>query len=154
MRSTSSMTLAAIVTVAVVLAAACSSSSSTGGGETGAAPQQSVETGPPLEFNLPRSYIPSPGFCRIYYPRRPEESDRLQAQSCTNIEYSVMTGGIVLYRPRDGSRNVHVCYMSRSEPGVVDGIDAVSIDKLRVVRVILPRMRRTADDTQSCTYNP
>ena len=154
MQGTSSMGLAAMVVVAAVGATACSSSSASGGRDTGEAPQQSLETGPPLEFDLPQSYIPSPGFCRIYYPERPEESDFLQAQSCSNIEYSVMTGGIVLYRPRDGSRNVHVCYMSRSEPSVVDGIDVVSIDKRRVVRVILPRMRRTADDTQRCTYNP
>ncbi len=154
MRRTDSIAFLAVVLTASVLAAACSSSSSGGGGDSGAAPQQSIESGPPLEFNLPRSYIPSPGFCRIYYPDRPAESDLLQAQSCSNIEHTVMTGGVVLFRPRDGSRNVHVCYMSRSEPGVVDGIDAVSVDRMRIVRVILPRMRRTADNTQLCTYNP
>jgi hypothetical protein len=113
-----------------------------------------METGPPLEFDLPRNMIPSPGLCRIYYPRRPDESMHLQAQGCNNIENTVNLGGVILFRPRDGSRNVHVCHMSRSEQGVVDGIDAVSVDRLRVVRVVLPRIRRTAANTQPCTYVP
>jgi len=153
MHRTRSAASLALVAVLVVIAA-CGGSTSSAGGDQAAAPQQSLETGPPLEFPLPRSYIPSPGLCRIYYPDRPAESDYLQAQGCNDIENTVMTGGIVLYRPRDGSRNVHVCYMSRSDQGVVDGIDAVSVDRLRVVRVILPRMRRTTGNTQLCTYNP
>ena len=143
----------ALVGVVAILVA-CGVSSSSGGGDQASAPQQSLETGPPLEFDLPRSYIPSPGLCRIYYPRRPAESDYLQAQGCDNIEHAANLEGVVLYRPRDSSRNVHICYMSRSEQGVVDGIDVVSVDKLRVVRVILPRMRRTAENTQRCTWNP
>jgi hypothetical protein len=147
--------LVAFFTVVGVVAilVACGSSTSEGGDQA-SAPQQSLETGPPLEFDLPRSYIPSPGLCRIYYPRRPAESDVLLAQGCDNIENAVQLEGVVLYRPRDGSRNVHICYMSRSEQGVVDGIDVVSVDKLRVVRVILPRIRRTAENTQKCMYNP
>ena len=137
----------------VAMLVACGGSTSEGGDQA-SAPQQSLETGPPLEFDLPRSYIPSPGLCRIYYPRRPAESDVLLAQGCDNIENAVQLEGVVLYRPRDGSRNVHICYMSRSEQGVVDGIDVVSVDKLRVVRVILPRIRRTAENTQKCMYNP
>lgn len=137
----------------VAILVACGGSTSEGGDQA-SAPQQSIETGPPLEFDLPRSYIPSPGLCRIYYPRRPAESDVLLAQGCDNIENAVQLEGVVLYRPRDGSRNVHICYMSRSEQGVVDGIDVVSVDKLRVVRVILPRIRRTAENTQKCMYNP
>jgi hypothetical protein len=147
--------LVAFFTVVGVVAilVACGGSTSEGGDQA-SAPQQSLETGPPLEFDLPRSYIPSPGLCRIYYPRRPAESDVLLAQGCDNIENAVQLEGVVLYRPRDGSRNVHICYMSRSEQGVVDGIDVVSVDKLRVVRVILPRIRRTAENTQKCMYNP
>ena len=142
----------ALVGVMAILVA-CGGSTSEGGDQS-AAPQQSIESGPPLDFPLPRNMIPSPGLCRIYYPQRPQESEFLQAQGCDNIENAVNLGGVVLFRPRDGSRNVHVCYMSRSEQGVVDGIDAVSVDRLRVVRVVFPRMRRTAENTQRCTYNP
>ncbi len=152
MHKTRLLAFFALVGVAAILVACGGSSSS--GGDHAAAPQQSLETGPPLEFDLPRSYIPAPGLCRIYYPRRPEESEYLQAQGCDNIENAVQLEGVILYRPRDDSRNVHVCHMSRSEQGVVDGIDAVSVDQLRMVRVILPRMRRTADNTQRCTFNP
>ena len=153
MHKTRLLAFFALVGVVAILVA-CGGSSSSGGGDQASAPQQSLETGPPLEFDLPRSYIPSPGLCRIYYPRRPDESDYLQAQGCDNIENAVQLEGVVLYRPRDGSRNVHVCYMSRSEQGVVDGIDKVSVDRLSIVGVILPRMRRLAYNTQRCTYNP
>jgi hypothetical protein len=112
------------------------------------------ETGPPLDFPLPRSYIPSPGLCRVYVPDRPGLSDNLQAMGCANIENTADLGTVVLYRPRDGSRNVHICYMSRSEQGVVDGIDVVSVDKLRIVSVLLPRLRRTAANTEKCTFSP
>ena len=147
--------LAALFALLGVMAilVACGGSTSEGGDQAPAA-NPNLETGPPLEFDLPRSYIPSPGLCRIYYPRRPAESDVLQAQGCNNIENTVNLGGVILFRPRDGSRNVHICYMSRSEQGVVDGIDAVSVDKLRIVRVVFPRLRRTADNTMPCTYVP
>ena len=145
--------LALLVLVAVLVA--CSSSTTSGGSQQTQRPEPMVEeTGPPLQFDLPQSYIPSPGLCRIYYPRRPAESDFLSARGCNGIENAVNLGGVVLYRPRDGSRNVHVCYMSRSEQGVADGIDVVSVDRLRVVRVIMPRMIRTAANTQLCTYTP
>jgi len=152
MQKTRLVAFFALVGVVAILVA-CGGSTSEGGDQA-SAPQRSLETGPPLEFDLPRSYIPSPGLCRIYYPTRPAESDFLQAQGCDNIENAVNLGGVILYRPRDGSRNVHVCYMSRGVQGVVDGIDAVNVDRLRVVRVILPRISRTADNTQGCTWHP
>ena len=154
MHKTRLLAFSALVALVAVLVA-CSSSTSSGGASQQSGAQPVVqESGPPLQFDLPQSYIPSPGLCRIYYPQRPDESDVLRAQGCGNIENAVNLGGVVLFRPRDGSRNVHVCYMSRSEQGVVDGIDVVSVDRLRVVRVILPRMSRRADNTQLCTYNP
>ncbi len=119
--------------------------------------QENTETGPPLEFDLPSSYIPSPGLCRIFYPREPETSSYLQARGCKDIEYAINVadiGAVILYRPKDGSRNFRVCWMSRSENGVVDGIDLFSVDKKRLIKVILPRIRRTAENTQKCDWNP
>ena len=119
--------------------------------------QENTETGPPLEFDLPSSYIPSPGLCRIFYPRALEESSYLQARGCKDIEYSINVtdlGAVILYRPKDGNRNFRVCWMSRSENGVVDGIDLFSVDKKRLIEVILPRLRRTAENTQKCDWDP
>lgn len=146
--------LVVFVAVGVVAMQACSSSSASSGSETrtttAAVPLD--ETGPPLSFTLPPSAIPSTGLCRIWVPDR-DESAQLQATGCNGIEYSAPLGSVVLYRPRDGSRNVHVCWMSTSETAVVDGIDAFSVDKLRLVREILPKMRRS-DESIKCTYNP
>ena len=135
-------------------AQACSSSSASSGSETrsttAAVPLD--ETGPPLSFTLPPSAIPSTGLCRIWVPDS-DVSAQLQATGCSGIEYSAPLGSVVLFRPRDGSRNVHVCWMSTSETAVVDGIDAFSVDKLRLVREILPKIRRS-DESIKCTYNP
>jgi hypothetical protein len=119
--------------------------------------QENTETGPPLEFDLPSSYIPSPGLCRIFYPRAPEESSYLQSRGCKDIEYAINVadlGAVILFRPKDGSRNFRVCWMSRSENGVIDGIDLFSVDKKRLIKVILPKIRRTAENTQKCDWNP
>lgn len=119
--------------------------------------QENTETGPPLEFDLPSSYIPSPGLCRVFYPSAEEESSYLQARGCKGIENAVNAadiGAVILYRPKDGTRTFRVCWMSRSEQGVVDGIDLFSVDKKRLVGVILPRMRRTAEDTKPCDWEP
>jgi len=119
--------------------------------------QQNTETGPPLDFDLPSSVIPSPGLCRIWYPDSPEESSYLQQRSCKDIEFAVNVadvGAVILHRPKDGSRNFRVCWMSRSENGVIDGIDLFSVDKKRLIEVLLPRIRRTAENTQLCTWEP
>jgi hypothetical protein len=137
-----------MLTLAAGLLVACGS----GGSSGGASPSQ--EYGPPLDFPLERSVVPSPGFCRVYNPRRPEASEYGQARGCDGIEQSAQPGTVVLYRPRDGTRTFRVCWMSRGEPGVVDGIDLFDIDRLRLVDVVVPRQRRTAANTMPCTYNP
>jgi len=122
-----------------------------------AAAQENTDTGPPLEFDLPSSYIPSPGLCRVFYPDAEEESSYMQARGCNGIENAINVadmGAVILYRPKDGSRNFRVCWMSRSEQGVVDGIDLFSVDKKRLIAVILPRIRRTAENTKPCNWEP
>ena len=54
-----------------------------------AAAQENTDTGPPLEFDLPSSYIPSPGLCRVFYPDAEEESSYMQAQGCNGIENAI-----------------------------------------------------------------
>jgi len=136
------------LTLATGLIAACASCGSYGGGSP------SREYGPPLEFPLDRSFIPSPGLCRVYDPQRPEESEYTQPRGCEGIEQTAQVGTVVFYRPRDGTRTFRVCWMSRSEPGVVDGIDLFDIDRLRLIDVVLSRQRRTAENTMPCTGNP
>jgi hypothetical protein len=75
MRRNRSAAFLAIVATAAALAVACSSSSSSSGHDTWAAPAMGTdETGPPIDFPLPRSYIPSSDFCCVYVPSRPELS--------------------------------------------------------------------------------
>ena len=124
---------------------ACSS-----GGEGGSAPQPSTESGPPLDFPLDRRDVPSPGLCRVWIVGNPASQQFLQ-RSCDGIENTAPIGEYIMFRPQ-GQRVVHVCLMSSNTVGVVDGIDAFDIDRMRLVRVILPRQRRTEDDTVPCSW--
>jgi len=90
-----------------------------------------------IRLDVPRSAIPGTGLCRIWLSGVPV-SQQPMVQGCDGIEYSAPLGSRVLHRPADGSREVHVSYMSRATPGWVTGIDAFSIDTMRLVRVILP----------------
>jgi hypothetical protein len=77
-------------------------------------------SGAPIELSVPKGELPSPGL------------------GCDGIEWTAPLGSRVLYRPDDGRREVHVKYMSRATHGLVTGIDAFSIDTLRLIRVIMP----------------
>ena len=98
----------------------------------------------PIELNIPKSAIPSPGLCRIWVSGV-ESAQQQLARSCEDIEWTAPLGARILYRPDDGSREVIVRYMSRSTPGWVTGIDAFDIDTMRLVRVIQEYTREPVD---------
>lgn len=100
-----------------------------------------------IQLDVPRSAIPGTGLCRIWLSGV-SNSQQPIAQGCDGIEYSAPLGSRVLYRPGDGSREVHVSYMSRATPGWVTGIDAFSIDTMRLVRVILPYVGEPPEATE------
>jgi len=91
----------------------------------------------PIMLRIPKDELPSPGLCRVWVS---EQSNSMQplARGCDGIEWTAPLGSRVLYRPDDGSREVHVKYMSRATPGLVTGVDAFSFDTLRLIRVIMP----------------
>jgi hypothetical protein len=86
--------------------------------------------GPPIPLDIEREDIPNTGR--------------------NGIEFSAPLGSCIKYRPRD-TREVHGCHMSTGLTGVVDGIDAFDIDRMTLVRVVLPRMRRTEENTVKCS---
>jgi hypothetical protein len=147
------MTRTAIVAIAAYLATACSGSTSSGDAGGGAAepvPQgQAVTNGPPIDLPITRADVPSSGLCRVFvvdFGRIASSNDF----SCNNIENSVQLGSYIMFRSRSNRNDVYLCRMSESEQGVVDGIDVYDYGRLRLVRVVLPRQRRTAEDTMRC----
>jgi hypothetical protein len=94
-------------------------------------------SGAPIELSVPKGELPSPGLCRVWVSRQSDSQQPL-ARGCDGIEWTAPVGSRVLYRPDDGRREVHVKYMSRATHGLVTGIDAFSIDTLRLIRVIMP----------------
>ena len=98
----------------------------------------------PIELSVPKDQLPSPGLCRVWVSGGQTGQQPL-ARSCDDIEWTAPLGSLVLYRPDDGSREVHVRYMSSNTPGFVTGIDAFDIDTLRLVRVIQEYTRETPD---------
>jgi hypothetical protein len=89
-----------------------------------------------IELSVPRSAIPSTGLCRVWISGL-ATSQQPMSRGCEGIEDTAPLGSRVLYRPDDSSREVHVSYMSRAAPGWVTGIDAFSVDTMRLTRVIM-----------------
>jgi len=108
-----------------------------------------VAQGPPIPLDIEREDIPNTGRCRVWLEDA-FDSDQPMQTGCNGIEFSAPLGSYVMYRPKD-KREVHVCYMSTDLTGVVDGIDAFDIDRMTLIRVVLPRTRRTEDDTVKCS---
>jgi hypothetical protein len=98
-----------------------------GGGQQ----QQGTATLAPVRLEYPRSEIPSPGLCRI--------AERGLTRSCNGIENEAQTGQTILFRPRDGTRRVVVCYLHRSNRGQIEGIDVFDIDTRDLVEVVQRR---------------
>ncbi len=90
----------------------------------------------PIELGIPQDELPSPGLCRVWISGRSASQQPL-ARGCEGIEWTAPLGARILYRPDDGSREVHVRYMSRGSRGLVTGIDAFSVDTMRLIRVIM-----------------
>ena len=115
-----------------------------------------------LEFELPSRDIPRSGLCRVFYPNRDfypqRDNNAFDPRPCNGIENTIVGVGtlqaVILYRPKDDSDNFRVCWMSRTKAGVVDGIDLYSVKEKHLVREILPRRERTAENTRSCTWDP
>lgn len=85
----------------------------------------------PVRLEYPRSELPSPGLCRI--------AERGLTRSCDGIEREARTGQTILYRPRDGTRRVVVCYLHRSNIGQIEGIDVFDIDTRDLIEVVQRR---------------
>ncbi len=132
--------IAVPLSVGLVVTAACAGGSSDGGVT-------------PIELNVPKDQMPSPGLCRVWVSGEATARQPL-ARSCDGIEWTAPLGTRILYRPDDGSREVHVRYMSRSTPGFVTGIDAFDIDTMRLVRVIMSYRKETSSDTMTTRLEP
>jgi hypothetical protein len=116
--------------------AACAGQSS-GAGEAAAAGQPSRRTAvSPTELVIPPAGLPGPGLCQIYDLQNIQTTP---SQSCNGIENLVRPGGAILYRPKDGSRNVVVCYVSPAERGLIYGADLFDIDTRQNIAVLIPR---------------
>jgi len=88
----------------------------------------------PTMLVIPASGLPGPGLCQVYDNVRATPSQR-----CDGLEQRVEPGSAILYRPKDGSRNVVVCYISPAERGLIYGADRFDIDTRQHVEVLIPR---------------
>lgn len=120
------MTWTARAVGALALAALAVAGCGSGGGT-----QQDVSNLAPVRLDIPRGEIPSPGLCRIV--------GRGLARSCNDIEFAAQPGETIVYRPRDDTRRVVVCYMHRSNPNQIEGIDVFNMDTRDLIEVIQRR---------------
>ncbi len=95
----------------------------------------SGEPASPVRLDIAKSALPGPGLCRVWVGS-PVVSQQPLPRACDAIEHTAPLDSRVLFRPDDGSRTVHVRYMSTFTPGEVIGIDVFDIDTGRLVRVL------------------
>ena len=114
-----------------------------------AARGEEVQNGPPIDLPITRNEVPSTGLCRVFVV----DFNRIDSSNdfgCNNIERSVQLGSFIMFRSRANRNEVYLCRMSNDLPGVIDGIDVYNIARMNLVRVVMPRQRRTADNTMRC----
>lgn len=135
------------------IATSCSSTSSSndiGTASTSpAARGEEVQNGPPIDLPITRNEVPSTGLCRVFVV----DFNRIASSNdfgCNNIERSVQLGSFIMFRARANRNEVYLCRMSNDLPGVIDGIDVYNIARMNLVRVVMPRQRRTVDNTMRC----
>jgi len=132
------MTLRCIAAgVALASIGACAGQSASGTSESAAGGQPSRRTAvSPTELVIPPAGLPGPGLCQIYDIR---DVQTTPSQSCNGIENRAEPGSAILYRPKDGSRNVVVCYISPAERGLIYGADLFDIDTRLNIAILIPR---------------
>ena len=145
--------LLALLAVVGIATTACSSSSSSNDVGTAstspAARGEEVQNGPPIDLPITRNEVPSTGLCRVFVV----DFNRIASSNdfgCNNIEMSVQLGSYIMFRSRANRNEVYLCRMSSDLPGVIDGIDVYNIARMNLVRVVMPRQRRTADNSMRC----
>lgn len=94
--------------------------------------QQDVSNLAPVRLDIPRSELPSPGLCRIV-------GEGNLPRSCDGVEVAAQPGATIVYRPRDGTRRVVVCYLHRSNIGEIEGIDVFDMDTRDLIEVVQRR---------------
>ena len=81
---------------------------------------------------VPHSAAPPPGQCRIYSGRLVDR----RTQDCEDLEWVANPGQMILYRPIDTTRTLVVCYMDRTERGLIYAVDVFDVGSGRLVEVI------------------
>ncbi len=84
----------------------------------------------PTRLGISRSALPAPGLCRILGATQ-------QSRTCDGIAHVAPVGSQVLYRMKDPSHVVVICYMHRSRRGHVFGIDVFNANNQRLLDVLL-----------------
>jgi len=85
----------------------------------------------PIELDVPSSEYPSPGLCKIVGVGL--------TRSCDGIERGAPGGARILYRPRDGTRRIVVCYLHVATVGEIIGVDVFDMDNRRLIETIQKR---------------
>jgi hypothetical protein len=84
----------------------------------------------PTRLGISRSSLPAPGLCRILGAVQ-------KSRTCEGIALAAPRGSQVLYRMKDPSHVVVICYMHRSRRGYVFGIDVFNANNQRQLDVLL-----------------
>jgi hypothetical protein len=116
-----------LLPVAALLAACSSNPPLTSGpepsrsGDVHAQTQGTVVGNTAVALGIPPGHLPPPGRCRLWLPNRPP-GHQPAARSCSNIHVRAPAGSMVVYRPSEDKKVVHVQYVDTRRAGVVVAI--------------------------------
>ena len=84
-------------------------------------------------LGIPPGHLPAPGQCRVWLPGTPP-GHQPKARSCTLIERTAPAGSLIVYRPTEDRKVVHVRVVDERRPGVVVHLRVYDIERGILIR--------------------
>jgi hypothetical protein len=84
-------------------------------------------------LGIPPGHLPPPGLCRVWLSGTPP-GHQPKARSCSLIERTAPAGSLIVYRPTEDRKVVHVRVVDERRPGVVVRVRVYDIERGTLIR--------------------
>jgi hypothetical protein len=84
-------------------------------------------------LGIPPGQLPPPGLCRVWLPGTPP-GHQPRARTCALIERSAPAGSLIVYRPSEDRKVVHVRVVDERRPGIVVRLRVYDVERGTLIR--------------------